>query len=171
MDSSWTPTCPLARFLSLDETLYPPVDGLGSFRTVVLKRKGDARRLYDAVCVPVTTGKWKERWRGLCVSVGGSEDAEGEGEGGDVFGDDGEKDDKMDGAEEAENMEGEESERKSDIVVKKDEEETERWRMNPVFMKGEVTMTSLGEFIIFIIDQSYLHCCCRRSGGCHWCRF
>lgn len=29
-------------------------------------------------------------------------------------------------------------------VVKKDEEATERWRMNPVFMRGEVTMTSLG---------------------------
>ena len=28
----------------------------------------DARsRTYDAVCIPLTTAKWMERWRGMCV--------------------------------------------------------------------------------------------------------
>ncbi len=40
---------------------------------------GDARsRTYDAVCIPLTTEKWMERWRGMCViSSGPNERAEG----------------------------------------------------------------------------------------------
>ena len=134
MDSTWTSTSPVARCFSLDETLHPPLDGLGDFRTVVLKRKGDARRLYDAVCVPLTTPAWRERWKRLCTTASGIG----------IFAQD-EMDNWMDVGEESEtSTEVGEGKAGQPVVLKKDEEETERWRMNPVFLKGEVTMTALG---------------------------
>ena len=143
MDSSWSSTSPTARLLTLDETLYPPNSGLGDFRTVVLKRKGDARRFYETVCIPLTTPAWSERWKKLCTTmpeVGIFADAE------DLVM---EMDEDGETKEQEEDSELEEKRKKrQSVVVKKDEEETEKWRKNPVFRKGEVTMTGLGEYLL-----------------------
>ncbi|KAI0001496.1 PRMT5 arginine-N-methyltransferase-domain-containing protein [Russula compacta] len=46
----------------------------------------DARsRMYDVVCAPLTTSKWRERWREMCVIVSPDPDRDGErGEGSEV---------------------------------------------------------------------------------------
>lgn len=39
----------------------------------------DARsRMFDVVCAPLTTAKWRERWREMCVIVSPGPDRDGE---------------------------------------------------------------------------------------------
>jgi len=61
--TSWENPVPVAAFFSpsdlenrsLRDSQVPPLIN-------------DARsRTYDAVCIPLTTAKWMERWRGMCV--------------------------------------------------------------------------------------------------------
>lgn len=61
--TSWENPVPVAAFFSSSdlENGSPPDSQV---RPLI----EDARsRTYDAVCIPLTTAKWMERWRGMCV--------------------------------------------------------------------------------------------------------
>lgn len=57
--TSWENPVPVAAFLSSTDLENHSQD------TPLIE---DARsRTYDAVCIPLTTPKWMERWRGMCT--------------------------------------------------------------------------------------------------------
>ncbi len=61
--TSWENPVPVATFLSSSD--LETRSQRGSQDTSLIN---DARsRTYDAVCIPLTTAKWMERWRGMCV--------------------------------------------------------------------------------------------------------
>lgn len=95
--------------------LAQPAEDDLSARSPALRAVAAARtKGYDAVCIPLTTDRWRMRWRDMCL-LSSTPDLESE-EGGD-------------GA------------RAGRTGL---EQQAELWRANPVFVKDEVTLTRLG---------------------------
>jgi len=69
MDSDGSAT--ISTFLALEEILDSPTD---SDKTPVLGIIADARgKGYDAICIPLTTEKWRKRWSDMCLLPTGSD--------------------------------------------------------------------------------------------------
>jgi type II protein arginine methyltransferase len=67
---SWSATrATIAAFYTLDD-IQRASDSLGETKhaTPVLKLVSESRsKGYDAVCMPLTTDKWRERWAQMCI--------------------------------------------------------------------------------------------------------
>lgn len=109
---------PIAIHLTLSDLTKATDNGLGTFDTPVQKVKGDARRYYDSVCLPLCKESWKERWQKMCMVL----PAQG-----------------MD-------TDVTDEENANDSAQKEAEQLAEQWRRAPHFEHEEVTMTRLGEF-------------------------
>lgn len=72
--ASWDRFSLLSSFVSLDE-LAPIVDSKDpNYDSPVLKLVSETRsKGYDLVCLPLTTEKWKTRWRDMCILPSGSD--------------------------------------------------------------------------------------------------
>lgn len=84
---------------------------------------------YDAVCMPLTTDRWRARWRAMCLLSG--EEAQ----------DDADKDTDTDA--------DTDKEREEDKALR--EQQAEQWRAHPVFLKDEVTITRLGAQVLLFV--------------------
>ena len=61
--TSWDNPVSVATFLSLDR-LEKRLEADSQDTSLI----DDARsRTYDAVCIPLTTSKWRDRWREMCI--------------------------------------------------------------------------------------------------------
>jgi protein arginine N-methyltransferase 5 len=72
--TSWENPVPVAVFLSSGD-----LENRASLDNRNALFIDDARsRTFDAVCTPLTTAKWRERWRGMCI-ISSSDGERGEG--------------------------------------------------------------------------------------------
>ena len=59
----------VAGHLSLDDITRAAAHRDSNFETPVLQLLSDSKaKGYDAVCIPLTNEKWRERWKGMCLS-------------------------------------------------------------------------------------------------------
>jgi protein arginine N-methyltransferase 5 len=66
--ASWCQPAPVSTVITSDEIATLSAEGNSTETTPVLKLIADARsRGYDSVCVPLTTGAWKDRWAETCI--------------------------------------------------------------------------------------------------------
>ena len=116
--------------LTLDDLAFDANESLDGFSTPLLKLQANARQYYDTVCVPLSNERWRERWRRMCLSEGGSSGVA-------AAGSSSKNDsDKVKVPEEP----------TADAEAKKEADRiAEQWRANPSFKHDEVTMTRLGE--------------------------
>jgi len=71
--SSWDGSATISTFLTLEE-LSNPYKYTGKYDTPVLEQLAEARHKgYDAICLPLTTEKWKKRWSDMCLLPAGSD--------------------------------------------------------------------------------------------------
>lgn len=121
MDSgSWSLSTTVSRFISAEELAKTSQSNLGDFASPVLKVKGESRRYFDSVAVPITNENWRARWKGMCVSQ--SENI-------------------LDGMDD----DGDQGSTKKKDEERALEELAEEWRASPSFLKEECNLTGLGE--------------------------
>lgn len=59
----------VAGHLSLDDIAGAAADRDLNFETPILQLLSDNKaKGYDTVCIPLTNEKWRERWKGMCLS-------------------------------------------------------------------------------------------------------
>ena len=66
--SSWDRFSLLATHLTHEEFTQASAQGDATYESTTLKLVDEARsKGYDLICLPLTTGKWKKRWRDMCI--------------------------------------------------------------------------------------------------------
>ena len=106
----WDASATISTFITLDDVSKASKDQPSNdeHETPVLRIVAETRsKGYDAVCLPITTDKWKQRWSEMCLLP--AESSEG---------------DKEAAARAA-----------------------EAWRLRPGFLRDEVTMNRIGEYL------------------------
>jgi protein arginine N-methyltransferase 5 len=72
--SSWDGSATISTFLTLEELSDLSKNTDNGYQTPVLGRLKEAHDIgYDAICIPLTTEKWKKRWSDMCLLPIGSE--------------------------------------------------------------------------------------------------
>jgi protein arginine N-methyltransferase 5 len=72
--SSWDGSATISTFLTLEELSSAPGKNDKKHETPVLEQAAEARdKGYDAICLPLTTEKWKKRWSDMCLLPTGSD--------------------------------------------------------------------------------------------------
>jgi type II protein arginine methyltransferase len=72
--SSWDRFCSLSTHISLKEFVQASAQGDTTYASTVLKLVAETRsKGYDLICLPLTTEKWKSRWRDMCILPSGSD--------------------------------------------------------------------------------------------------
>jgi protein arginine N-methyltransferase 5 len=65
---SWDRFSSLSTHIALEELAQTSTQGNASYETTVLRLVAEARsKGYDLICLPLTTEKWKSRWRDMCI--------------------------------------------------------------------------------------------------------
>ena len=78
MDMSWNTGALIATYLTLED-ISRAASALDQQQhpTPVLKLVSDARAQgYNAICLPITTDKWKQRWTEMCIQSSDLEEHE-----------------------------------------------------------------------------------------------
>jgi len=73
------PFATLATTVTHEDILEKAAQGHGPHDTPVLSLSSEAQaKGYQAICLPLTTGKWWERWRNMCImpSTGAADNEE-----------------------------------------------------------------------------------------------
>lgn len=72
--SSWDHSSYLSTSITLDDLARVSIQGDPNYDSAVLKLVSETRsKGYDLICIPLTTDKWKTRWRDMCILPSGSE--------------------------------------------------------------------------------------------------
>jgi protein arginine N-methyltransferase 5 len=72
--SSWNGSATISTFLTLEDLSDAPKNPENINQTPVLERLAEGHEKgYDAICIPLTTEKWKKRWSDMCLLPTGSE--------------------------------------------------------------------------------------------------
>jgi protein arginine N-methyltransferase 5 len=72
--SSWDRFCLLSTHITLKEFARVSIKGDSAYDSPTLKLVAEARsKEYDLICLPLTTDKWKTRWRDMCILPSGSD--------------------------------------------------------------------------------------------------
>ena len=71
--SSWDGSATISTFLTLEELSDAAKTVDMKYETPMLAQLVEARdKGYDAICLPLTTEKWKNRWSNMCLLPTGS---------------------------------------------------------------------------------------------------
>jgi protein arginine N-methyltransferase 5 len=72
--SPWDRFCSLSTHISLEEFVQASAQRDTTYASTVLKLVAETRsKGYDLICLPLTTEKWKSRWRDMCILPSGSD--------------------------------------------------------------------------------------------------
>jgi protein arginine N-methyltransferase 5 len=66
--SSWDRFSRLSTFITLEEFTQLSAQGDATYESPVLKLVAETQsKGYDLICLPLTTDRWKKRWRDMCI--------------------------------------------------------------------------------------------------------
>jgi hypothetical protein len=72
--TSWSPSTNIAALLTLEDIQKPELLSDPAHETPLLKLSADGNaKGYDALCIPITTDKWRSRWRDMCLLATGDD--------------------------------------------------------------------------------------------------